>query len=222
MPIKLTQLRRQNDYVTWSIRDSRSRPDPLDRSVEMLAYRIMLVNFAAIHSSTFTVMNLLFDLLGSPPEKGFMAGLRDEVERILETADGVWDKTGVGKMIRVDSAIRESMRLSSFIGRGLERKVMSNAGLTLEDGTRLPQGVNVGVSVYSIHHDEAFYERAYEYDAFRFSRLQERSAAPKDLAGITAAEPNGKPDIAAVQQKNISMVTTSDTFLSFGHGRHTW
>lgn len=105
----------------------------------MLAYRIMLVNFSAIHSSTFTVTNLLFDLLGSPPEEGFMAGLRDEVERILETADSGWDKTGVGRMIRVNSAIRESMRLSSFIGRGLERKVMSNEGLTLEDGTRLPK-----------------------------------------------------------------------------------
>ena len=152
----------QNDYVTWSIRDSFTRSNPLDRSTEMLVYRVTMVNFTAIHTTTLTVTNLLFDLLGSPRASEFYAGLREEAERLLRDYNGVWTKVVVAKAIRLDSTIRETMRLSSFLGRGLERKVVSNESLTLEDGCHLPRGTKSGVSVYSTHHDEGFYAQAYE------------------------------------------------------------
>lgn len=190
----------------------------------MLAYRIMMVNFTAIHTTTFTVTNLLFDLLGSSRASEFYAGLREEAERLLRDYNGVWTKAAVAKAIRLDSAIRETMRLSSFLGRGLERKVVSKEGLTLEDGCHVPRGAKIGVPVYSIHHDEAFYAQAHEYDAFRFSRLQEDATVPKNVpedgnTGSNTCQPDASD---ASQGKLETLVTTSETFLSFGHGRHAW
>ena len=189
----------------------------------MLAYRIMMVNFTAIHTTTFTVTNLLFDLLGSPRASEFYAGLREEAERLLRDHNGVWTKAAVAKAIRLDSAIRETMRLSSFLGRGLERKVVSK-GLTLEDGCHLPRGAKVGVSVYSIHHDEGLYARAHEYDAFRFSRLREDATASENVPEDGDTGNNTRhPDAPDTSQGRLeTLVTTSETFLSFGHGRHAW
>jgi cytochrome P450 len=64
----------------------------------------------------------------------------------------------------------------------------------MEDGLHLPQGTKVGTSTYSIHHDENLYQNANVYDALRFSRAREES-------------------IDMLKAKNLSTVTTSDTFL---------
>ncbi len=190
----------------------------------MLAYRIMMVNFTAIHTTSFTVTNLLFDLLGSPRVSEFFAGLREEAERISRGHNGVWSKAAVANAVRLDSAIRETMRLSSFLGRGLERKVVSKEGLTLDDGCRIPQGAKIGVSVYSIHHDEGLYSQAYEYDAFRFSRPLEDAIASCLARGEehTSSSAPKRDDLDSSQGKLESLVTTSERFLSFGHGRHAW
>ena len=190
----------------------------------MLAYRIMMVNFTAIHTTTFTVTNLLFDLLSSPRALEFFAGLREEAELILRDHNGVWTKAAIAKAIRLDSAVRETMRLSSFLGRGLERKVISKEGLTLGDGCHLPRGAKVGVSVYSIHHDEGFYAQAHDYDAFRFSRPREHAPASNlVLEDERTGKNTSQSDPLVTSQGELeTLVTTSETFLSFGHGRHAW
>ena len=220
-----------NDFLTWQIRDALKRGEPTEMTPEMISHRVLVVNFAAIHTSTFTVTNTLIDLISSPPEKGYLAGIREEAQRVLEEGNGVWTKAGLAKMIRVDSAIRESMRLSGFSSQGLVRKVVGNEGITLEDGLHLNKGINIGLSAYSIHHDETIYDDAMAYDAFRFSRAREAFAESQgiptdDLMTAEKPMPNGaatnKGDnlTEVLKHKNLSMVSTSETFLPFGHGRH--
>lgn len=72
----------------------------------------------------------------------------------------------------------------------------------MDSGLHLPQGTRVGTSTYSIHHDESIYRDASTYDPFRFSREREEKST------------------SVLKGKNLAAVTTSDTFLSFGHGRH--
>ena len=177
----------------------------------------MLVNFGGIHTTSITVPNLLFDLFGSPLASEYIKAMREEAEQKVQDNHGHWTKASVAQSIRLDSAVRESMRLSSFRGRGLDRKVVASSGLALDEGYHLPPGVNISVSVYSIHHDESFYPRAHEYDAFRFSKPLEKNGADsrkseKDVSK-TSNGSSGNP---------LSLVTTSDTFLGFGHGRHAW
>ncbi len=106
----------------------------------------------------------------------------------------------------------------------------------MSNGLHLPQGTRVGTSTYSIHHDDEVYENAMTYDAFRFSRAREKISTPNSphlnghmrndshsssSSDTSSGTGRSKAELAKVLEgKNLSTVTTSDTFLSFGHGRH--
>jgi cytochrome P450 len=55
----------------------------------------------------------------------------------------------------------EAMRLSPGVGAILQREVL-RGGLKA-DGELLPEGIDVGISAYSLHHNEAYF-----YDPFEF------------------------------------------------------
>ncbi len=221
-----------NDYLSWSVRDALERRDSSEQTAEMLSHRLLIVNFAAIHTTTLSVTNTLFDLISSSPEKGYLEGIREEAARVLQESDGIWTKAGLAKMTRADSAIRESMRLSGFSSRGLVRKVLPDKGITLDDGLHLEKGTTISLSAYGIHHDEANFGHSMEYDAFRFSRPREAfvtsrgisntdvTADEKPLANGAASANKGDNLAEVLKHKNLSMVTTSETYLPFSHGRH--
>jgi hypothetical protein len=73
--------------------------------------------------------HLLFDLYSFPPSALLIPELRDEVLEVLKANDGTWTIGGLNKMVKLDSAIRESMRLSCFGTRGCTRKVRSLSSL---------------------------------------------------------------------------------------------
>jgi cytochrome P450 len=205
-----------NDYTTWHIKEVEQ--DVIENTPQKIAKRIMTINFAAIHTSTFTATNILFDIFSSPSAEMYIQEIRQEVEQALSESGGRWDKNTLAKLIKTDSAVRESLRISTFMSTGMDRVVVDPHGATMTNGLHLPQGTRIGTSTYSIHHDDGIYENAMTYDAFRFSRPREIAIA----AGKARAEGNGeniqcsvkKEDLAKLlESKNLSTVTTSDTFL---------
>lgn len=204
-----------NDFTGWYLKSVEDHPDPVERTPEKLVKRLMVVNFAAIHTSTFTATNILFDLFSSPTAAADAAEIREEIETVLAENGGKWDKNTIAKLIKTDSAVRESLRISTFMSHGMDRLVVDPKGVTMSDGLHLPQGTRIGTSTHSIHHDNNIYPSAQTYDAFRFSRAR---AAATERSATRAAS---KEELAKVlEAKNLSTVTTSETFLSFGHGRH--
>ncbi|KAI0400747.1 cytochrome P450 [Xylaria palmicola] len=121
-------------------------------------------------------------------------------------AAGCWSRAALARMTHVDSALRESLRVNGFIERGVMKMVVAPGGLALPDGARVPRGVKVGVSGYSIHHDEGNYADAMRFDAFRFARGQQK----------------GHQDGEGEREKRPpqSLVSTSDKFMGFSHGAH--
>ena len=65
-------------------------------------------------------VSLLLDLYSSPPEKGYVEAIREEVARVLEEEGGAWTKAGLARMPRLESAVKEAMRW-----RGTGPKIMS-------------------------------------------------------------------------------------------------
>lgn len=208
----------------------------------MLAARFAVLAFAAIQSSVITLTNALFDIAASRDCEAVLASMRDEVVQATTTtptststcvaasdvtattmkktdkAKPAWSKAALARMPRVDSALRESLRLHGFVERGVVKMVVAPAGIALPDcnnisssgsgggsggGGRLviPCGTKVGVSGYSIHRDEANYAGAAGYDAFRFVK--------RDGEGEKEKGPRG-------------LVNTSERFLGFSHGSHAW
>ncbi|KAF2769280.1 putative P450 monooxygenase [Teratosphaeria nubilosa] len=192
------------DALQWVIEEAFKRADPLELDPDRLCRRLVRLNMVAIHTTSITITNTLLDLYSSPRCTESIAGLRDEVSRTLAAHNGEWTKTVVNDLVRIDSTIKESIRCSSLGIVGLTRMVTSPTGIDLGDGIHVPKGIRVAAPIAGIHRDPENYEHPDEYDAFRFSREREV------LGG------NGR----ILDKRAQGIVTTSDAFLTFGHGRH--
>lgn len=210
-PEKARSHSQPNDFLQWSINDARTRlaDTPEELSPRMLTNRLLAVSFAAIHTSTLAVVNAIFDLAASDPSLNYIEQIREEAASVLAEDNGIWTKRALSKMYKMDSALRESLRLRSFLSVGVVRKVVVKDGITTPEGVFLPRGASVAVSAYGIHNDESNYTNPAVYDALRYVTHREL---------VDAAE-EGRND-AYIRKANCSMVSTSTTYQSFGHGRH--
>lgn len=214
---------RKNDALQWIVEKAIEIGEPIEMDPKRITRRLMRLNMVAIHTTSITITNALLDLYSSPKVEDFVAGLREECERVLKQNNGHWNKTAVNELYRIDSTIKESMRVSTLGLAGLMRKVRPYSiaektycganiplqvtkpdGINLPDGTHVPQGVRIAAPNVAIHQDPDFYDRPDEYDAFRFSRSRELH------------DSNGK----LLEARNQAIVTTNESFLPFGHGRH--
>lgn len=174
---------------------------------DLLAKRVAVANFGSMHQTALQVTNVLLNILGSDAEFHTIATLRSEVSQILSD-DGAddsklrWTKAQVAQMVQADSVARETMRLNSFGGRAIFRKVVRAGGVVTNEGVLLPNGSMFSFLSQPAHLDEASYEDAERYDPFRFSRTRDVATAGDEGMDKT------------------SFVTTSAEFLPFGHGRH--
>jgi cytochrome P450 len=200
-----------NDFLQWMINDAQTRlsDKPKEITPHMLVGRLLAMNFAAIHTSTFSITNAIFDLVSSDPALNYLEQLREEAASVLAEDAGIWTKQGMFRMHKIDSALRESLRLRSFLSVGMVRKVVARNGITTPEGLHIPFGANIAVSAYGTHNDENNYIDPAVYDALRFVKQ-------RDL--IDAAEERADNDY--IKKANFAMVSTSPEYQPFGHGRH--
>jgi cytochrome P450 len=228
-----------NDFLQWSIRRARNSPYPEESSAETLAGRLLAVNFAAIHTSTFSITNTIFDLVASDPGMRYLEQLREEASSVLAADNGVWTKAGLSKMYKADSTLRESSRLGSFLGAGMQRKVMVPEGVTAPNGTFCPYGSCVAVATSGVHHDPEVYSEATRYDPFRFSsqreasptfseaKNEEKDSSETATLGAKLGHRHTPSNTSTtsntedyIKRANLSFVSTSPIYQAFGHGKH--
>jgi cytochrome P450 len=111
----------------------------------------------------------------------------------------------------MDSTIRESLRTNPTLVRGLLRGAVHKDGLDLPDGSHIPSGSWVGTPVLNIHTDSRFYEKAEEFDPWRFVDRDVKDSGKKK-----------EEHIGPFGQLKIESGQVNDTFLSFGGGKHAW
>lgn len=203
-----------NDYISWHIRLAQrdGRTDELDPV--RVTQRILPLNFASIHTTVMTAHSTLLDLLSADPSRGFLDGIREEASRVWTEEQGEWTKNGLARMLRADSAIRESMRVSTFAQTMVGRKVVAAEGVTNKaEGWHVPRGGKLSLPLRSTMLDPELFKDPEDYDAFRHSR--EREAFEARPAGERGME-------EGLRLKQKGMVTTGDTHFPWGHGRHAW
>ncbi|KAH9921475.1 cytochrome P450 [Epithele typhae] len=102
-----------NDMLQWVMEAA----IPRRASDENIAERILLTNFAAIHTRPWcSITHALYSLAAYPE---YMQPLRDEVEAVV-AAEG-WSKAAMGKMWKLDSFLREAQRCH---GIGIRRHAL--------------------------------------------------------------------------------------------------
>ncbi|KAL8728151.1 MAG: hypothetical protein Q9166_005601 [cf. Caloplaca sp. 2 TL-2023] len=207
-----------NDYLSWHIAlaTAEGRHDELDPDI--IARRLMALNFAALHTTAMGSINCLLDIVASEPAQHYIAGIREEVTRVFAEEGGKWTKAGLNRCHRADSALRESLRVSNFMSRNIQKKVIPSAGVENKlEGWRAPQGSFIAVDMHNPQHDPDIYPDPETYDAFRFSRPRE-TVYSSDSLSVKPEEEHEK--LTDISYGRTSALTTSGIFLPFGHGRH--
>ncbi|KAE9390439.1 cytochrome P450 [Gymnopus androsaceus JB14] len=176
------------DLITWLLDEARERRNDL---IYNIVSRVLLINFAAIHTTSMTFTNALFHLAANPH---LAQPLREEVESAVNELG--WTKAAMGKMRKLDSFVKETQRLSGLSGLTMSRLALKD--FTFSNGTVIPAGTIINVASHGMHHDDAVYEDPDALKAFRFSDMR-----VKDGESI-----------------KHQMITADPSYLVFGAGRH--
>ncbi|GLB41513.1 putative cytochrome p450 [Lyophyllum shimeji] len=176
-----------NDMLSWLMDEAQGE----EATLHYLARRLLTVNFAAIHTSTITFTHALLYLAAYPE---YIKPLREEVQEIVDQEG--WTHSAISRMIKVDSFIKESMRLNSLGCLLMER--VARQPFTFSDGTYIPKGTVIAVASQATHLDNANYPDPNVFDPLRFV-----DKTKKENAG-----------------RKVDMVSTHSDFVAFGHGRH--
>ncbi|KAJ7185756.1 cytochrome P450 [Mycena filopes] len=180
---------RPNDLISWLLDEARGHPKR--RSVRTMTRTLLNVNFGAIHTTTQNFLQALYSLAS---HLEYVEPLREEIESVVRSEG--WTKAAMGKMVKLDSFLKESSRFVPGGAVSMLRQMVQD--FTFSDGTTVPAGTLVGIAVLEEHHNEANCANASTFDPFRYARMREQAGE-----GI-----------------KHQMVTPSFDFLTFGLGRH--
>ncbi|KAF4953517.1 hypothetical protein FGADI_5851 [Fusarium gaditjirri] len=183
----------RNDYLQWLIGQAKEIGKWKNWQVRVLAQRILLLNFASIHTTTFAVTHALLDIASSSPD--LVSELRD-VESVLTLHDGKWNKRAVAQLEKLDSAIRESQRKNSIVSIGVSRTVVGEKGVTFPSGTHVPKGLRIAVPGYSVLQDSEIYPEPKTYKPLRFYDARQNEA-DEYVKSVRNALPTATQDFLA-------------------------
>lgn len=194
---KSTQELKTETFLDILIEDAIKRNWSASLTTKWLSHRVFMLNFPGVHTTSMSGCSFLMDILSCPPEHEIIETLRNEVQTIKHSTDGTWTVADLERATLLDSSIKESLRLHGLSALNPSRRVVAKEGFTLSSGLFLPYGTNIGIPQYSIHRDSDIYPLPNEYQPFRFFC----------------------PTASAEERPQIRMTTTSEKFISFGHGR---
>ncbi|KAI0368876.1 cytochrome P450 [Pilatotrama ljubarskyi] len=177
-----------NDMLQWVMEEAIARNKGSD---EAIVQRILLVNFAAIHTSSNSITHAIYHLADHPE---YIQALREEIEPIVKEEG--WTKNAMSKMWKLDSFLKESQRYNGINVISVMRK--GEKDITLSNGTFIPRGTLIVAAALPMHRDDAVYMNAEVFDPWRFSRMREADG----------------------EGTKHQFVNTSVEYVAFGHGKH--
>ncbi|GAW10674.1 hypothetical protein ANO14919_000080 [Xylariales sp. No.14919] len=202
----LIQLQQQkekipNDALQWMIEESVKGAG--ETSASVIAQRLLILQLVSTYTTTYALTNIIVNLYGSNSRADFIAGLRSECDQVAARYDGLSTKEAIDQLYRVDSAVRESLRVSPFAVIAPLRMTSRDGILDMGNGIQLSPGTRLGIPFQAVHYDDRFYDNPLDYDAFRFSRGFEGFHDNKTQTATQQLTPN-----------------VNESFLTFGYGRH--
>ncbi|RAO65997.1 uncharacterized protein BHQ10_002009 [Talaromyces amestolkiae] len=148
----------------WLVHEAIRSDIPRELDPETIYARLMTMNFAGIHTSTFTTVNMLLDSLSRPD---VFNAMKEEINMEYQRSGCEWNKPAVDNLRFTDNVLRESMRLSGPIVR-LIREINAENGVQL-NGVSLPKGTKIAADMHNMHRDEEIYKDANTFDPLRLN-----------------------------------------------------
>ncbi|GLB40935.1 putative cytochrome P450 [Lyophyllum shimeji] len=192
-----------NDMLSWVME---AATPGTERATSALALRMLAINFMAIHTTYVAFAHTVYNLAS---QQHYLDVLRDEVESHLDLSNGPthWTVEDLEGCVKLDSFIKESLRLNSLGAIALPRKAL--IPFQLPDGTMIPPGAILTVASGAVQRDSAHYDRAEEFDGLRFAKLREKAAARSSRTGC-----------AREHDAMYRLTAAGPRFFAFGGGKH--
>ncbi|KAK7680563.1 hypothetical protein QCA50_016345 [Cerrena zonata] len=165
-----------------------------NKGIEGISRSIFATNWAAIHTSSSTFVYALLDLAAHPD---YASEMREEVERVI--GEEGWTKDAMTKLWKVDSFMRESLRLNGMSAVSMFRK--TRKPVVFSNGVRIPAGTILVAAARDTHMDEEYYPDPHTFDPWRSYR--KRVNSEREVEGELYS-------------------SYSPTHLHFGLGKHAW
>ncbi|KAL8656994.1 MAG: hypothetical protein Q9226_002365 [Calogaya cf. arnoldii] len=187
------KAKKPNDMIQW-LEDA---SEGADAKPERIVDRQLGMSFAAIHTTTNHLANVIYDLAARWNEYG--PELRAEVEEVLMETDGQWKKTTLTKLSKMDSFMKESQRLNPPSALSFNRKLQTSYTIPSSSPPyTLAKDSYIAVAAGPISSSESVYESPAMFDGFRFHRMRTASGG---------------------SAQSHQFVTTGLESMTFGHGR---
>ncbi|KAK2048033.1 cytochrome P450 [Colletotrichum somersetense] len=186
-----------NDTVQW-IYDM--IPDEDKKNYSLQGALQLAVTAVSVQSTSKMIGNVILNLM---KYEEYVPILKQEIQTTLAECGGVWTLESMGKLEKLDSFMRETMRYEPPLTATFQRHVKKP--VKLSDGTTLPKETLVFTPSDAVAFDPNFYPDPEKFDGLRFFKLRRE------------AEENGEPATARVRHQ---FVATSKTAVQFGLGRH--
>jgi len=175
-----------NDMLTWCMQTGEGE----EKTLESLTYRMLMLNFVSLHTTTMVNTWVLFHLAAYPE---YVPELREEINQVLDGSE--WTSASMNGLRKLDSFIKEVLRVRPVIGAIIGRLALRD--FTLTNGTYIPAGTKISSAANPLHFDPEMYgENAAEFDGFRFIK---------------------RKDDGSVNQQ---LLTSTSEYIAFGYGRH--
>jgi cytochrome P450 len=195
---RMADNEKPDDMLQW-LMDSLSQGKFKQDTYAQLSDAQLAITFAAIHTTTLTATNAFYNMAAYPE---YIPELRDEIRTVLAEHDGVFSSSALQSMKKLDSLLKETMRMHPLGAVSFQRQV--NKTFTLSNGQVIPKGVTIEVPALAQQQDSDVFPDADKFNPWRFFQLREKARAQGEVE-------------AAAQNQFVSVNTEH---LSFGYGRH--
>ncbi|EWC44175.1 hypothetical protein DRE_07000 [Drechslerella stenobrocha 248] len=216
----LPESERPNDLMQWVIDASLARGGGF-ATTDAIVNRVLTVAFAAIHTTSLSATNAIYDLAYLPsqvPSDAYPRPpadiLRDEVMAVFPPPH-TFNRRYMQRLYNMDAFLKETARMSLIGALHSERLVTAPAGFTTSSGLHMPHGTAFAFIGSPRVLDPEIFERAGEHRYTRFYRGDVAGAGDEE---VEEAVVSGKG--ATDRKLDRYMVTVTDDFPVFGMGTH--
>lgn len=169
---------KRTDLISCMVRDAK---DPQDVDPELIKGIVGSTAAGATYSSAALIVGVVADLVAHPQ---FLKEVREEIRRVHSETNGAWDAEAYNKLDKLDSAMKETVRLAP--GTYLVYSRVMQTDYTLADGLRLKKGQFICLSGYCRAMDPQLFPNPEKYDALRSYRQDLQSHRAKPFSSVLA------------------------------------
>ncbi|CBF83089.1 hypothetical protein AN3256.2 [Aspergillus nidulans FGSC A4] len=171
---------RPSTLLAWMVAEA---TNDVEEDPYVLTELLAALAAGGTYSSANFIVSVILDLIANPQ---FLDEIREEIRQKHEELQGRWDFAAFNNLPKLDSAFKETIRLTPGSLTTYSRVMLQD--YTLSTGITLKKGQFICVSSYARAKDDEIYQNAGSYDALRAYNESQQYHAAQPFKGVYQQE----------------------------------